>query len=279
MNRLVQKSLIVTAAVFLMAGCGAPNKSAGDVAYLFEGESTTLQSKESSLCNSLQTRDEAPTVKNLDIDLGGCVDAGKAALDYKKVDGFYFVGLENDSSKDEKIIHRSVRGQVWLNKSLLGFASAISGQMKKKAEAGNNTGEVSLNDSAKGQPLQNVAKTTITVIEEPKIDVKDLSFKGLINFKVSGIIEADHDIEMYGKLIDNSFAVTIRTTEDREYKQSIIKNFTAVILIVPHASDIYMDMFVDLNIHNPGLETLFKEQVNTFLSTGLKSAIDSLMDL
>lgn len=279
MKQRAQKAIVLSAGIFLLNGCGAPSKSAGDVAYLFEGESTTLQTKESDLCTSLQNRDEAPTVKNLSIDLGGCVDAGKAAVDYKKVDGFYFVGLENDSSNDKELIHRSVRGQVWLNKSLLGFASAISGQLKKKAESGNNTGEVSLNDSAKGQPLQNVAKTTITVIEEPIIDVKDLSFKGLINFKVTGIIEADHDIELNGRLIGNSFAVTIKTTQDRDYKQSIIKNFTAVILIVPHASDIYMDMFVDLNIHNPGLENLFKEQVNTFLSTGLKSAIDSMMDL
>lgn len=279
MNSVLQKLIILSVSIHGLLGCGAPNKSAGDVAYLFEGESTTLQSKENSLCSTLQNRDEAPTTKNLSIDLGGCVDAGKIALEYKKIDGFYFVGLDGDAAKEEKVIHRSVRGQVWLNKSLLGFASAISGQMKKKAESGNNTGEVALGDSAKGQELQNVAKTTITVIEEPKIDVKDLSFKGLINFKVSGIIEADHDIEINGRLIENSFAVTVKTTADREYKQSIIKNFTAVILIVPHASDIYMDMFVDLNIHNPGLETLFKEQVNTFLSTGLKSAIDSLMNL
>ena len=75
------------------------------------------------------------------------------------------------------------------------------------------------------------------------------------------------------------FAVTIKTTEDRTFKQSLVQNFTVVMLIVPHASDLYMDMFVDLNIHNPGLETLVKEQVDTFLSTGLKAAIDSLMAL
>jgi hypothetical protein len=165
-----------------------------------------------------------------------------------------------------------------LNKSLLGFASAISNQMKKKAESGHNTGEVKLDDSAGGK-LQNIAKTKVTVIKEPKFDLEKFSFNALINFKVSGVISADHDIEVDGMLIDNMFAVTIKTTEDRTFKQSLIQNFTAVILIVPHASDLYMDMFVDLNIHNPGLEALVKDQIDTFLSTGLKTTIDSLMAL
>lgn len=271
--------LILAASSLVVTSCGAPNKSAGDVAYLFESGSESLQSKENLLCKELQTRDTAPTVKNLKIDLDGCRDAGLAALDYKKADSFHFVGLDGDiESKDKEIIHRSVRSQIWLNKSLLGFASAISNQMKKKAESGANVGEVKLSDSAAGK-LQNIAQTKITVIKEPKIDLKDFSFNALINLNISGLIKGDHDIEIDGKLIENMFAVTIKTTEDRTFKQSLMQNFTAVILIVPHASDLYMDMFVDLNIHNPGLETLVTEQVDTFLSTGLKAAIDSLMAL
>jgi hypothetical protein len=271
--------LILTAGLVALTSCGAPNKSAGEVAHLFESGSESLQSKENSLCSQLQTRDTAPTLKGLRIDLDGCKDAGLAALDYKKVDGFHFIGLDGDiNSKDEKIIRRSVRSQIWLNKSLLGFASAISNQMKKKAERGDNTGEVKLDDSAVGK-LQNIAKTKITVIKEPKFDLENFSFNALINFNISGIITGDHDIEVDGKLIDNMFAVTIKTTEDRTFKQSLIQNFTAVILIVPHASDLYMDMFVDLNIHNPGLDTVVKDQIDTFLGTGLKAVIDSLMAL
>ena len=279
MFNALTKYLALTAGLVAVTSCGAPNKSAGDVAHLFEGSSESLQSKENALCVALQARDTAPTVKGLNIDLAGCKDAGLAALDYKKVDSFHFVGLDDDiNSKDEKIIHRSVRSQIWLNKSLLGFASAISNQMKKKAESGGNVGEVELADSAGGK-LQNIAKTKITVIKEPKFDLENFSFNALINLNISGIITGDHDIEVDGKLIDNMFAVTIKTTEDRTFKQSLLQNFTAVILIVPHASDLYMDMFVDLNIHNPGLETLVKDQIDTFLSTGLKAVIDSMMAL
>ena len=279
MLHALTKTIALAASIAAMSSCGAPNKSAGEVAHLFETGTDSLQTKENNLCTQLQTRDAAPTVKGLSIDLNGCRDAGLAALEYKKVDGFHFVGLEDDvSSKDEKIIHRSVRSQIWLNKSLLGFASAISNQMKKKAESGGNTGEVQHSDSAANK-MQNIAKTKVTIIKEPKIDLKDFSFNALINFNVTGVINGDHDIEIDGKLIDNMFAVTLKTTEDRTFKQSLLQNFTAVILIVPHASDLYMDMFVDLNIHNPGLETLVKDQIDTFLSTGLKAAIDSLMAL
>ena len=40
-----------------------------------------------------------------------------------------------------------------------------------------------------------------------------------------------------------------------------------------------MDMFVDLNVHDIGAEKLFKDQISQFLSTGMKSTIDSLMQL
>jgi len=275
----LEKYIALSASLLALTACGAPNKSAGEVAHLFDSGSQSLQQKESALCRELQNRDTAPTVKNLKIDLDGCRDAGLAALEYKKVESFHFVGLDDDvQSKDEKIIHRSVRSQIWLNKSLLGFAAAISDQMKKKANSGANVGEVQLSDSAAGK-LQNIAQTKITVIKEPKFDLKEFSFNALINFNISGLIAGDHDIEIDGKLIDNMFAVTVRTTGDRTFKQSLLQNFTAVILIVPHAGDLYMDMFVDLNIHNPGLETLIKDQVDIFLSTGLKAAIDSLVAL
>lgn len=279
MKRALTILPVLLSAGLLGQSCGAPTKSAGDVAHLFDGEATSLQSKENSVCRILESRDEAPTTKDLSVDIGGCEDAGLAALDYKKIDAFYFRGLEDlEADKDSKIIRKSVRSQVWLNKSLLGFAGAISKQLKKKAESGDNTGEVKLADSSAGG-LQNVAKTKITVIKEPKIDPENFSFSTLINFNVSGIINGDHDIQIDGRLIENSFAVTVKTTEDRKYEQSLLKNFSAVILIIPHASDIYMDMFVDMNIHNPGLETLVKSQIDSFLSTGLKSAIDSLMAL
>jgi hypothetical protein len=40
-----------------------------------------------------------------------------------------------------------------------------------------------------------------------------------------------------------------------------------------------MDMFVDLNVHNLGAEQLFQDQIKSFLSTGMKGVVDSLMQL
>ena len=114
MIEALTKNIVLAASIAAVTSCGAPNKSAGEVAHLFASGSESLQSKENSLCTQLQSRDAAPTVKGLTIDLNGCRDAGLSALDYKKVDGFHFVGLEDDvTSKDEKIIHRSVRSQIW----------------------------------------------------------------------------------------------------------------------------------------------------------------------
>ena len=262
-----------------VSGCGAPTKSAGDVSSLFAGSSVSLQSKESSLCDSLGSRDAAPTTKDMHIDLGGCADSGKAALDYKKISSFYFTGLDNPDSKSENgVIHISARSQVWLNKSLLGLASSLGGLMKKKG-AGDNTGLLNLPDSADGKQISGLVTPKIEMLEEPKMDLKTLQFSTKIHLTLDGIVKADHIIDIDGKLIDNMIAVTVQTTEDADLKTSILKNFQAVIMIIPHAGDCYLDLFVDLNVNDIGASKLIKDQVSSFLATGMKGVIDSLMQL
>ena len=77
----------------------------------------------------------------------------------------------------------------------------------------------------------------------------------------------------------NAIAVTVKSTQDQPFAKSLIKNFQAVLLIIPHASDLYMDLFVDVNIYSVGFDTLVKDKIKSFLSTGLKSMIDSVMTL
>lgn len=261
-----------------LLSCGAPTKSASDVAGLFQGSGTSLQEKTTSLCNQLAKRSNPPTTQGLTLNLEGCGDAGKAAVNYKEIDSFYFTGLDENNNVEKDVIHTSARGQVWLNKSLLGLAGALSKMMKKK-QNGENTGELSLPDSSGGKGLQGVVTPKIEVLEEPKMNVENLEFSMKIRLTLTGLVEADNVIEINGKLIDNAIGVTIKTAEDREIKQSIIKNFQAVILIVPHASDVYLDMFVDLNVNSVGADGLFKSQIQSFLGTGLKGVIDSTLNI
>jgi hypothetical protein len=52
-----------------------------------------------------------------------------------------------------------------------------------------------------------------------------------------------------------------------------------MILMVPHASDIYLDLFVNINLHNPGLESLIRSQITSFLGSSLKGVIDGFLSI
>jgi len=265
----------------LLGGCGAPVKSAGDVSGLFQVESETLGEKEQTLCQELASRSQEPTTQNLNIDLGGCKDSGEAALNYKQVSSFYFLGLTGDdtgATTTTEVIHKSVRAELWLNKSLISLASALVGKLQDKQGAGDLTGKISLPDSDGGS-IANLVQPNIEIVEQPKFDIDKKSFSMKIHLTLSGVVKADHIITVDGQLLGESIAVVLQTTADQPYEKSILKNFKAVALIIPHAGDVYLDLFVDLNVYNFGLTTLVNDQLTSFLSTGLKSVADSVMTL
>ena len=265
-------------ALLLTAGCGAPTKTAGDVSGLFATDATTLATKASSLCDALAGREQTPTTKGQTFQPSGCGDAGTQAQDMKKATAFNFSGLDGDGQVTQGsggTIHKSVRAQVWLNRSLLSIGGALG---KKMASFGGGTGEIALPSSTSGG-IGSLAKTKITLTEPPKMDMSTLKFGMKLHLSISGAIQAEHDIVIDGALINNAIAVTIGTTADQPLEKSLIKNFTAVIFIIPHAGDLYLDMFVDLNTNNVGLSAVFKQQLQTFLSTGLKGALDGVMTL
>ena len=53
-----------------------------------------------------------------------------------------------------------------------------------------------------------------------------------------------------------------------------------VILLIPYAGDVYLDLFVNVDINdNFGVPSLVRSQVNSFLGSGLKAAVSSALKL
>jgi hypothetical protein len=268
--------LAVALATAVAGACGAPNKSAGDVANLFEGAPVTLQSKVSSLCDTLTKRADPPNLAGINLQLNGCNDAGLAALNYRDLTAFQFLGIDGDvpAADKTKVIEKTVRAQIWLNRSLLAFASALGAKLQ--ASAG-GTGLIAPPDS--GKALANIIKTELTQTQPLHFDAEKFEVSGQLNVKASGIAEVDNDIVIAGKLIDGAFAVTLKTTEDADLKKSLIKSVSGVVLIVPHAGDIYMDLYVDLQVNNIGLAGLFRQVIAGLLSDNLKKMADGLLNI
>ncbi len=259
---------------FILLGCGAPVPSASDVDDLFSGSSASLDQKTVNLCDTLKGRDEPPSTKNLDLETAGCVLPGRAAVNYNTADKFYFTDFKSSDATDGETVHKAVRGQVWLNKNLLDIASLVGKSMAHRGDA--KPGEIKLPNSA-AKALDGLVEPKITLLKAPELDIKELKFSMKLNIHVEGAILADHDIQFDGQVIDNMIAVTVQTTVDRPFEVSLLKNFKALVLVVPHAGDVYVDAFIDVNVNRLGLDSAVEKQISSFLATGLKSMVDGLM--
>lgn len=274
--------LVVTAMGLIVVACGAPTKSASDVSSIFATNSEPLPTKLDGMCKTLETRDKIPNVRGMDIDLDGCDEAGLIALDLTKIKAFAFKGLDGEVPERDKseILRRRIRTQVWLNKTIIGLAAALGGKLKERSDSGDNTGFIKVKESDATGGLSELAKTTTEVLEEPTFDLKEKSFSTVVRFKVDGVVKVDNTIRVDGGLIGNEVAITVRSEgEDKTYEESLIQKLEAVIFIVPHASDIYLDAILDISINNPGTPALFDAAINNFLGSALKGVIDGFLTL
>lgn len=276
-----KQSICLAVMVLIIPGCGAPTKSAGDVATIFSDGQTSLnlQDKISSICTILDSRSDHPKLDGLPVKMSGCRDAGRAAVNFKTAKAFQFLGADKQTKDTEEEMYFDVRGQVWLNKTLLGMASALGGLMEKKsANGGAADGLVALPNDQAGA-LGGLATPKI-VQRNTVIDKKNLSVSMEIDFQLKGAIEVELELAVEGRLIEDSFAVTVRTLNKPKFEKSFIKDVSVVAIVTPHAADMYMDVFISLTVYKIGLvDAVVKEQINTFLGSGLKTMIDTAMQL
>jgi hypothetical protein len=287
----------------LPVGCGAPTKPASSVASLFLS-TDSLQDILSHACDNLTARIEAPTTKGLKLNLQGCQRAGQAALNYAEADAFAFVNIDGSivgtsssanlnlgrdlllapetegsassaaPTTEPPVSSRKTRAQIWLNKSLLDVAETLTNFMKDKQNFGR--GVVELPDSA-SKNFASLAKTSINIVKKPELDMSELYFSTQIEINISGIVKASQVLQVDGKLLDNSVAIVIRTLKPAAYSESIIRNIEFVLFVTPYANDVYIDLYSNVDFYNIGLQSVLDKQLNSFLSTGLKSVLDSLM--
>lgn len=277
-----------------MLGCGAPTKPASAVSSLF-GQSTSLQAIQTPLCQKLAERTEAPSTKGMVMQIGDCSLAGEGAQNLSQVSSFKFVNIDGsaiDTSaqstskstevanirspnpNDPKVINRAYRAQIWLNKSVFDLAGIFSEFMKKNK--GVTAGEVKI-PSGPLERLKNLAVQKVSLVRPPVLDIANLSMDASIEMEMSGVAKMYQQIDISGRLIDNSFAVVARSSNGLPYDKSIVHSSEAVIIITPYAGDTYIDFFLSMNLYDFGLRSIVDEQLNSILATILKSALDSFL--
>jgi hypothetical protein len=210
-----------------------------------------------------------------------CDAAGRDAVDLNKASQIYIVGqkdINTNGDKDKDYVDARLRTQLWLNKPLVGLAAIIGKVMSENKDF--KGGELKVKAPEKGPDLSGLVRTFIEIPEAPKLDLATMSFSMKLNIKVGdpGDYWIDNEIVTTGIMLDDVLAVTVKSTVDKNYEQSLLRGFSAVAMIIPHANDVYVD--VDLSIKfnkGTGLENAVKSMLPKILGSALKPALDSLL--
>ncbi|MBM4251415.1 MAG: hypothetical protein FJ146_05555 [Deltaproteobacteria bacterium] len=276
-----------------LSGCGAPSKSAASVSALFS-QPATLQGTLTPLCKYLRERTEAPSVKDLTMQIGDCPLAGEGAQNYAGLTTFRFVNADgtalgdgtpvssqaeaskvrSSNPEDPKVIYRAYRAQVWLNRSILDLAGVLSSFMKNNKNAA--AGEVKLPESELSK-LKNLATTKVTLAKPPVLDMDNLTLDASIEIEMSGIVKAYQQIDISGQLFENTFAVVARSNNGVPYAKSILHSIETVVLFTPFAGDTYVDVFMAINMYDFGVSSIIDSQMGAILGTVMKGTLDSVL--
>jgi hypothetical protein len=173
------------------------------------------------------------------------------------------------SSRSGDVVNGAYRGQFWLQKSFVGMASGLGKMLGSNKNTPPGTPVPMKEASAAGSGLAKAVTPVITYLEASKMDPEEKSFSAKFNLKIDGIVQADHDIHVDGKLFENGIAIYVRTVKDQVYEKSLLKSFSAMIIGIPHASDMYLDFSIKMASYSIGMDDVVKN----FLPSALKGVV------
>ena len=257
-------------------GTGAPTKNADDVAHIFS-DAMDLSEKAGTLCTSLQQRSQEPNLNGVGLANDICTEAGTSPQNYDSLStSLAFTKVESTtSSTDSQIFSITTRSEVWLNRNLLQLASTLIGQLEDETSGilgGGGQG------SSKNQDF------TFEIIGKPEFDKSNFSFSldfNLVSTRAqNGQIDLNNSFHVEGQMFEEKyFAVTAVTTGAQPVETSLMSEGKFLILIIPHAGDVFLDISTTLLIHSFGVNATMEESLVKALGPGLKSIPDLIAKL
>jgi hypothetical protein len=266
------------------SNCGAPTKTAGEVAGIFDGNSQALGLKMAALCNKLQARpaDQQPSLQNFKITNEDCLNAGSglqnnvSGLKEVKFDKFKAQNVViSQSNPNEKVQNFDIRIQLWLNKSILGIVSKFSDILKQSSQNGTTNSILPASSNSGMAAGSELITSQITMVQPVKFDLERKEFSAVIDLKATGIANIEHRITAAGQLVDNAIALTI-ISDKQPYEKSLLNDIKIAAIIIPYANDIYIDVMIDANVHSIGVDGLVEDNLKKTISGLIKTGLDLL---
>ena len=276
MQTLTRLTLFTT----LLTACGAPTKSADEVGSVFK-QSQALSATYGEFCAQMQARQQRPSLHNVSVAPDACASAGLKAQNISQVTQLEFAGLDTKKIQEggatgTGVTRVSARTQVWLNKSILGLASMLGAALSKGPQPAAAPAAASSSGGLGGDGLVQVAVTStkpMTFEKESKL------FTTAVNINATGAAKLFLDLDIAGQIVGNNIAVNIDSVGEQPFEKSLLKGLKVAVLIVPFASDVYVELYMDLDVHSIGVDGLIAGQVQAALTGLFKKGLDSLLSV
>jgi hypothetical protein len=211
-----------------------------------------------------------------------CARSGQGADNYKSVtDKFHFEGLESQVTKEsgKDILHIKTRGKVWLNHNILNLALKLTNALQARRNGGADPFSKPAPSGAGGDKLANLIKTKVTELKKLEFDQTTKKFGGKINLTAEGLATLNNDIDIMGQIFEDSIAMNVNSSNQVDFKNSILRDVSAVGIITPYANDVYLDFTFEINVHSIGLNNVLTSKIEAALGSSLKGILDSLLKI
>ncbi len=257
-------------------GTGAPTGNADKVGHIFK-DANSLSEKMSELCGLIQLRSQQPNLAGVGLANEICTKPGTSPQNYNSLTtNLAFTSIQSSiSPTNSEIFSLATRSEVWLNRNLLQLANVLITGLESETNGVIGSG---------GTGTSRNKDFTFEILGKPQFDKSNFSFSmdfSLVSTRAqNGQIDVNNKFSVSGQLFeDKFFAVTAVTQSLQPVEVSLLNEGKFLILIVPHAGDVFVDVSTTLLFHSFGVNSIMEERLIKALGPGLKSVPDLIAKL
>lgn len=265
-------------AALLQSSCGAPTKSAHEVApSLVKAQS--LQERLDAICGNVMKDEQFSGSLGPRLDLD-CQEAGIHAIDYAKSSAFYIRGFDDVKDGSEAgIEYVHLRTQLWFEQTLLRIAGQILEQLRTSIDGAEAASTI--DTLTQGTVLEQIKiETDLLTLEaklvgKPRIELNPVRITQDIDVNVVGIVPVSLKLNLLVTLKEHGFALVINGQSAST--DSFINDFDAAILVVPFANQTYVDSQVRLGLRSGGWGQAGAKAIDQLIDASFKNVVDEFL--
>lgn len=248
--------ICVLSSFLILSGCGAKHEDAEQIN--LDSEVLTLTSKVSQACALIAKQTTSPNFDDLDLSQFCTKEKTPAGLGDGSPIGFSTLSDKSLTFENgDKARSLNTQSEVWLNRNMMNLVTKFKTLLAKKDE------EVEQPANVKKKMLD------LEIIEKIQLDRKNLRVTLKVHVESlrqkNGFLNISNDLVITAQLIDGRYIIaTAETIGVTPVETSLFRSLKAAVLVVPHASDMYLAILTRIDLHSYG-EGVDKKTKNIIL--------------